>query len=71
MINLRYRNLYKRRLLGYQIHLVTMGSKTIKIDEENYKWLLKIASDIQKKLGKRVSFDEALTEIKNRVNEKK
>ena len=47
-----------------------MSSKTIKIDEENYKWLLKIASDIQKKLGKRVSFDEALTEIKNKQKKK-
>ncbi|HKZ34178.1 MAG TPA: hypothetical protein VJ142_03015 [Candidatus Nanoarchaeia archaeon] len=41
-----------------------MGSKAIKVKEENYKWLLKIASDIQKKLGKPVSFDEALSEIK-------
>ena len=38
--------------------------KAIKVKEENYKWLLKIASDIQKKLGKPVSFDEALSEIK-------
>ena len=48
-----------------------MASKTIKIKEENYKWLLKIASDIQKKLGRPVSFDEALTEIKNKVNKKR
>ncbi len=48
-----------------------MGSKPIKISEENYKWLLKIASDIQKKLGRPVSFDEALTEIKNKVNKKR
>jgi len=41
-----------------------MGSKAIKVKEENYKWLLKIASDIQKKLGKKVSFDDALSEIK-------
>jgi len=47
-----------------------MGSKAIKIKEENYKWLLKIASDIQKKLGRPVSFDEALTEIKNKRNKK-
>jgi len=47
-----------------------MGSKTIKIKEENYKWLLKIASDIQKKLGKLVSFDEALTEIKNKIEKR-
>ena len=43
-----------------------MGSKAIKVKEENYKWLLKIAADIQKKLGKPVSFDEALTEIKKK-----
>ena len=48
-----------------------MVSKTIKIKEGNYKWLLKIASDIQKKLGKPVSFDEALTEIKNKANKKR
>ena len=48
-----------------------MGSKPIKISEENYKWLLKIASDIQKKLGRPVSFDEAFTEIKNKVNKKR
>ena len=44
-----------------------MGSKAIKVKDENYKWLLKIASDIQKKLGKPVSFDEALTEIKKNL----
>jgi len=43
-----------------------MGGKVIKIKEENYSWLLKIASDLQRKLGRPVSFDEALTEIKNR-----
>ena len=44
-----------------------MASKVIKIKEENYSWLLKIASDLQKKLGKPVSFDEALSEIKKRI----
>ena len=47
-----------------------MASKAIKVKEENYKWLLKIASDIQKKLGKPVSFDEALTEIKKMISKK-
>ena len=47
-----------------------MGSKAIKIKEENYKWLLKLASDIQKKLGKPVSFDEALTEIKKKIEKR-
>lgn len=48
-----------------------MGSKAIKVKEENYKWLLEIASDIQKKEGRPVSFDEALTEIKNKLNKNK
>ena len=48
-----------------------MGSKAIKVKEENYKWLLKISSDIQKKLGKPVSFDEALSEIKNKIEKKR
>jgi hypothetical protein len=44
-----------------------MGSKAIKVKDENYQWLLKIAADIQKKQGKPASFDDALTEIKNKV----
>lgn len=48
-----------------------MGSKTIKIKEENYRWLLKIASDIQKELGRPVSFDEALSSIKNKSTKKR
>ena len=48
-----------------------MTSKVIKIKEENYKWLLDIASDIQKKEGRPVSFDEALTEIRNKSKKKK
>lgn len=47
-----------------------MQPKAIKIKEENYKWLLKIASDIQKKLGRIATFDEALTEIRKKVNKK-
>ena len=47
-----------------------MVSKVIKVKEDNYKWLLEIASDIQKKLGRPVSFDEALTKIKDKINKK-
>ena len=47
-----------------------MVSKVIKVKEDNYKWLLEIASDIQKKLGRPVSFDEALTKIRNKINKK-
>ena len=37
-----------------------MESKVIKISAENYKWLLTIASELQKKEERRVSFNEAL-----------
>jgi hypothetical protein len=43
-----------------------MVFRTIKISEENYKWLLNIAADLQKKRGEPTSFDDALTEIKLR-----
>lgn len=41
-----------------------MESKTIKISKENYRWLLRMAADIQKKHGKLVSFDETLNVLK-------
>ena len=41
-----------------------MESKTIKVNEENYKWLLRKAADLQKKSGRPVSFDDALNEIR-------
>ena len=37
-----------------------MASKTIKVSEENYVWLLKIAAELQIKNKKPVSFDETL-----------
>ncbi|MBS3077594.1 hypothetical protein J4233_04960 [Candidatus Pacearchaeota archaeon] len=47
-----------------------MASKTIKISEENYRWLLGIAADMQKKQGKVVSFDETLEEFKKNHQKK-
>jgi predicted CopG family antitoxin len=41
-----------------------MENKTIKISEENYRWLLKIASDLQKEHGKVVTFDSAINSLK-------
>ncbi|MEK6896135.1 MAG: hypothetical protein AABX12_01615 [Nanoarchaeota archaeon] len=40
--------------------------KTIKISEENYKHLLDIATALQERLGRRVSFDEALHDKLNK-----
>jgi len=41
-----------------------MVSKTIKISEKNYLWLLNLASELQRKRKRLVSFDEALEELK-------
>ncbi len=41
-----------------------MQTKTIRISEETYKWLLKLASEAQKEMGKPVSFDDALNGLK-------
>ena len=38
-------------------------TRTIKISDNNYKWLLKISSDLQKKKEKKISFDDALKEL--------
>ncbi len=37
-----------------------MTSKTIKISEDNYRWLVELSGEIQKELGKPVSIDKAL-----------
>jgi predicted CopG family antitoxin len=37
-----------------------MESKTIKISGENYKWLIGIASELQRQKGRPVSLDEAI-----------
>lgn len=37
-----------------------MVSRTIKISEENYRRLLRIAADLQKQSEEKVSFDDAL-----------
>ena len=44
--------------------------KTIKVSERNYKWLLHLAAEIQKKRSERVSFDDALEELKVKKEEK-
>lgn len=48
-----------------------MAMKTIKVSEENYRWLLHLASELQKKHGRIVSFDVALNEIKGKKMKKK
>jgi hypothetical protein len=49
-----------------------MGSKakTIKISEENYKWLVKVAAEIQSKKLEPISLDEALSLIKSNSKRK-
>ena len=39
-------------------------AKAIKISDDNYIWLLKLAAELQKQRGRVVSFDETLVEIR-------
>ncbi len=41
-------------------------TKTIKISEENYLWLLGIASQLQKKLNYSITLNDTLNEIKKK-----
>ncbi len=41
-----------------------MESKVIKIGNENYRWLLNIASILQRQRGRPISFDETITSLK-------
>jgi predicted CopG family antitoxin len=42
-----------------------MESKVIKISNENYLWLLSLASELQKRKGRIISFDETINTLKN------
>ena len=39
-------------------------TKAIKISEENYKWLSKLAGSLQAEIGAKVSIDGAITHLK-------
>jgi predicted CopG family antitoxin len=43
-----------------------MASKTIKVSEENYEWLIGLAAQLQEKRKKRVTFDDALNELQGK-----
>ncbi|HLC54255.1 MAG TPA: antitoxin VapB family protein [Candidatus Nanoarchaeia archaeon] len=43
-----------------------MISRTIKISEESYRWLLSIATELQKRRGELASFDDAIKEMKGK-----
>ena len=44
-----------------------MSTKTVKISEENYKWLCEVAGSAQAEGKRMVSIDEALTKIKRKT----
>lgn len=48
-----------------------MESKTIKISKENYLWLLRLASEMQKEYHRPVTFDFALQALRNEKMKKK
>ena len=41
-------------------------TKAIKISEENYVWLSKVAGNLQMEKGKHVSIDEAISHLKGK-----
>ncbi len=43
-------------------------TKTIKISDENYQWLLMKSTELQHKLGTKMSFDDALDELRKEKN---
>ncbi len=43
-----------------------MNTKTIKISEDNYRWLLEIAAELQKARGKVTTFDDVLCAVKQK-----
>jgi predicted CopG family antitoxin len=43
-----------------------MTLKTIKISEENYRWLCSKAGEIQKELGNQVSIDRAISSLRKK-----
>ena len=48
-----------------------MALKTIKISEENYLWLLRLAAEMQMKENKRISFDNVIENFRGGRIEKK
>ena len=48
-----------------------MESKSIKISEENYRWLLGLAAEMQKKYERTITFDDTLNEVKSIAMQKK
>ena len=47
-----------------------MSMKTIKVSEKNYRWLLHLATELQRRRLERVSFDDAIEELKFKKEKK-
>lgn len=43
-----------------------MDTKTIKISSDNYKWLMKVAGELQHETGKSTSIDAALRSMRQK-----
>ena len=43
-----------------------MDTKTIKISADNYKWLVKVAGELQQETGKTISIDAALKTLRQK-----
>ena len=47
-----------------------MTTKTVKLSEENYKWLCEVAGNMQAEEQRMASIDDALNKIKKRLSGK-
>lgn len=43
-----------------------MDTKTIKISSDNYKWLMKVAGELQQETGKNTSIDAAIRKLRQK-----
>lgn len=41
-----------------------MDTKPIKVSEDNYRWLVEVAGDLQKQTGKQASIDDAISFVR-------
>ena len=47
-----------------------MTTKTVKLSEENYRWLCEVAGNMQAEEKRTVSLDDALRQVKSKVSAK-
>lgn len=57
-----------RERFKYTRLLSNLMTKTIKISDENYHWLLTKSTELQRKRSAKISFDDTLNELRKEKN---